>query len=136
MDQRLKGQSVEAMDRHISPENVRVVRGPEQLGRATLIGPRAPHVFKTVVDSGVEARGRLTLMGPQAAELLKKVMDSGVESLDGSFRHGKRAIGGKAVTVFRNDLAGEAQYELIVPRDQLVSLWQILHEAGNGHEGE
>ena len=35
-------------------------------------------------------------------------------------------IGKATVTVFRNDLAGEPQYELIVPRDQLVSLWQIF----------
>jgi len=32
--------------------------------------------------------------------------------------------------VFRNDLCGESQFELIVPRDQLVELWQILQEAG------
>ena len=37
------------------------------------------------------------------------------------------------MTVFRNDLCGEPQFELIVPRDAMVKLWQVLHEAGNGH---
>jgi folate-binding protein YgfZ len=44
-------------------------------------------------------------------------------------------MGRATVTVFRNDLAGEPQYELIVPRDQLVTLWQVIHEAG-GHDGD
>ena len=63
--------------------------------------------------------------------MLRKV-DASVETLSEPFRHAKRSIAKATVTVFRNDLCGEEQYELIVPRDQLVNLWQVLHEAGNG----
>jgi folate-binding protein YgfZ len=111
MDNRMTGQFVEQMEKYIFTEDVRVLNGSEQLGRLSVIGPRA-------------------------AELLKKVMEAGVETLDSPFRHAKRSIGKATVTVFRNDLCGEDQYELIVPRDQLVTLWEILHEAGgHGHEG-
>jgi folate-binding protein YgfZ len=81
-----------------------------------------------VLDAS-EQLGRLTLIGPRAGELLRKV-DGEVESLGEPFRHGKRTIAKAVVTVFRNDLCGESQYELIVPRDQMVNLWQVLHEAG------
>ena len=82
--------------------------------------------------------GRLTIAGPKAAALLQKVCDAGVETLTEPLCSGKRSIAKVTVTVFRNDLCGEPGYELIVPRDQLVTLWQVLHEAGggNGHEGD
>jgi folate-binding protein YgfZ len=109
LDRRLAGEFLQSMEKYVFTEDVRLLDGTPQLGRLTVLGPRA-HM------------------------LLGKVMDAGVETLNESFRHARRMIGKTTITVFRNDQAGEAQYELIVPRDQLVSLWQILHEAG-GHEG-
>jgi folate-binding protein YgfZ len=109
MDARLMGDFVSAAEKYIFTEDVRVLSGAEQLAR-------------------------LTVMGPRAGDLLKRAMDAGVETLNEPFRHGKRQIGKYTVTVFRNDLVGEPQYELIVPRDGLVTLWQILHEAGHPDE--
>ena len=109
LDRRLAGDFLQIMEKYIFSEEVRLLDGAQQLGR-------------------------LTVLGPKAELLLKKVMDAGVETLAEPFRHAKRMIGKATVTVFRNDLAGETQFELIVPRDQMVTLWQILHEAG-GHEG-
>jgi folate-binding protein YgfZ len=109
IDRRLTAEFLQSMEKYVFTEDVRLLDGSEQLGR-------------------------LTVLGPKAADLLKKVMDAGVETLSEPFRHTQRSIGKATVTVFRNDLAGEPQYELIVPRDQLVTLWQILHEAC-GHEG-
>ena len=108
IDRRLTQDFVQAMEKFVFTEDVRVLDGSEQLGR-------------------------LTLLGPKASLLLKRVMDAGVETINEPFCHAKRMIGKTTVTVFRNDLAGEPQYELIVPRDQMVDLWQVLHEAG-GHE--
>ncbi len=88
------------------------------------------------VLSGAQQLGRLTLLGPRAADLLKQVLDAGVENLNAPLSHAKRLLGKWTITLFRNDLAGEPQYELIVPRDALVSLWQILHEAGRAASGE
>jgi folate-binding protein YgfZ len=75
--------------------------------------------------------GRLTLIGPKAADLLKKVCDAGVDTLNLPLQSAKRSIAKVTVTIFRNDPCGEPGYELIVPRDQLVTLWQVLHEAGH-----
>lgn len=78
--------------------------------------------------------GRLSVMGPQARALLLRVCDGDLP-LDEPLRHVKRTIARTTVTVFRQDTVGEEGFELIVPRDSLVSLWQILHEAG-GENGE
>ena len=106
MDARLAGNFVKQMERFRFTEDVKILDASEQLGR-------------------------LTLIGPQAAALLKKVADAGVETLSEPFRHARRTIAKATVTVFRHDLCGQEQYELILPRDQLVTLWQVLHEAGS-----
>jgi folate-binding protein YgfZ len=109
MDRRLVGQFVQMMEKYIFSEDVRVLDASEQMGR-------------------------LTVLGPNAAELLRHVMDADLGSLTAPLQHlrGMMNVGPRqvAVTVFRNDLAGAPQYELIVPRDQLVGLWQALHAAG------
>lgn len=111
LDRRLAPEFLTSMEKYIFTEDVRILDGSEQLGRLTLLGPRA-HL------------------------LLQQVLDAGVDTLNEPLRHAKRTLGKATVTVFRNDLAGEPQYELIVPRDGLVALWQILHEAGGHDEGE
>jgi folate-binding protein YgfZ len=110
MDRRLTRDFVQMMEKYVFTEDVRILDGSEQLGR-------------------------LAVLGPKAAQLLNKALDAGVETLSEPFRHAKRQIGKSTVTVFRNDLAGAPQYELIVPRDQLVALWQVLHEAGGHDDG-
>jgi folate-binding protein YgfZ len=111
VDQRLAASLVEMMEKYVFTEDVRVLNASEQLGRLTLIGPRA-------------------------GALLEKIVGAGVEKLDAAFRHAQYTIGRTTLTVFRNDLCGEAQYELIVPRDQLVTLWDLVHEIGAGNEEE
>lgn len=109
LDTRLVQGFVAAMEKFIFIEDVQILDASQQLGR-------------------------LSLMGPQARALLQKVVGSPIENLVEPFCHSQRSIGQATVTIFRQDLAGEPGYELIVPRDQLVALWQILQEAGNGHE--
>jgi folate-binding protein YgfZ len=112
LDVRLAPQFLETMEKYVFAEDVRLLDGSGQLGRLTLIGPQA-----------------LTLLS-------KVVTDSqGLDTLSEPLRHTQRQIGRATVTIFRNDLCGEEQYEMIVPRDQMMTLWQILHEAGNGHDG-
>jgi folate-binding protein YgfZ len=123
IDRRLAPEFLQMMEKYIFTEDVRLLDGSEQLGRLTLLGPRANLLLQKVAAIANGAAGGAGLG------------ESGVESLTEPFRHAKRLIGKSTVTVYRNDLAGEPQYELIVPRDQLVSLWQILHEAGGHDDG-
>jgi len=67
--------------------------------------------------------------------LLCRVTDAPVATLAAPLAHGRRTIGGLAVTIFRNDQCGEPQFELLVPRDALTRLWPVLQEAGAGHTG-
>jgi folate-binding protein YgfZ len=116
LDHRLAASFVEMMDKYIFTEDVRVLNGSDQLGRLTLIGPRSAALLQKIISGATESSGV-------------------VETLDAPFRHTKYTIGRTTITVFRNDLCGEPQYELIVPRDQLVTMWDILHEiGGNSHE--
>jgi len=108
VDARLTEALVKQLDKHHFAEDVRFLDASAQLGR-------------------------LSLTGPSAALLLSKVAESGVESLSEPFRHAKRTIAKTTVTIFRLDDCGEPGYEIIAPRDHLVSLWQVLHEAGNDH---
>jgi folate-binding protein YgfZ len=110
MDRRLLGDFLRTMEKYLFGEDVRILDGLQQMGR-------------------------LTVLGPKAGTLLGKVMAGGVEELVAPLSHVRRMLGRVPVTVVRNDMAGEAQYELIVPRDRLVELWQALPAAG-GHEGE
>jgi folate-binding protein YgfZ len=105
MDARLASAFVKLMEEYRFSEDVHAMDASDQLGRITLIGPKV-------------------------GELLKK-LDAGVETLAENFRHAKRTLAKATVTIFRNDLCGEPQFELITPRDQLVNLWQVLHEAGH-----
>jgi len=110
LDARLAPQFLDTMEKYVFTEDVRLLDGSQQLGRLTLVGPKAGALLASVLTDG-----------PQT-----------IPSLNEPFRHAQRLLGKATVTVFRNDLCGEEQYELIVPRDQLVTLWQILHEAGGG----
>jgi folate-binding protein YgfZ len=112
LDVRLAPQFLEVMEKYIFTEDVRLLDGSQQLGRLTLIGPQAATLLARVITD------------PQPLDTLSEPL-----------RHAQRQIGKSTVTIFRNDLCGEEQYELIVPRDQMMTLWQILHEAGNGHDG-
>ncbi len=104
MDQRLTATFVEMMEKYIFTEDVRVLNASEQLGR-------------------------LSLIGPQSGTLLGKITGTSVDELASAFRHMKCSIANSTVTIFRNDLCGEPQFELIVPRDQLVAFWHVLAEA-------
>lgn len=85
-----------------------------------------------IIDATAQL-GRFTLIGPHAAKLLGKIVEGDLSQLQEPLRHVKRTISKATVTIFRNDQCGEAQYELIMPVDQLPHLWQVLHEAGGEH---
>lgn len=124
-----------AMDMHIlHSEDATLLEIDARLGEG-LVRQLEKHHFSEEVrflDAGSQL-GRLSLTGPKASALLAKVADGGVEGLAEPLRHAKRSIAKTTVTIFRLDHCGEAGYEIIAPRDHLVSLWQVLHEAGNGH---
>lgn len=116
VDIRLTKTLVEELERYHFSEDVHIMDAAEQLGHLTLLGPGAESLLEKLVDgSGVSGGG-------------------GVGGLNDQLRHGRRTLAHTALTIFRHDQAGVPGYELIVPRDSLVTVWQVLTEAGNGHE--
>ncbi len=72
-----------------------------------------------------ESRGRLSLIGPTAAAVLGRLGASDLAALTNLAIRSVR-IAGTEVFVFRNDLCGTRQYEIVAPRADLESLWQTL----------
>lgn len=85
------------------------------------------------IRNAADELARLTLAGPNAAAVLRKITDARLELPTAPLSHVRRTAGRTPLTIFRNDQCGEVQYELIAPCGELVNLWHILHEAGNGH---
>ncbi len=73
---------------------------------------------------------RLTLLGPRAAELLAMRGTPEVAELSDALASAQTRLGPVDIVMFRNDLCGEMQYELIIPREQLVPLWEALVRGG------
>ncbi|HEX3860405.1 MAG TPA: sarcosine oxidase subunit alpha family protein [Stellaceae bacterium] len=82
--------------------------------------------------SATEQWANLTLAGPRARDVLRKVAPH--LSLDAAafpfMRLRETEIGGVPVRLFRVSFSGELSYEINVPADYALSLWQVLIEAG------
>jgi folate-binding protein YgfZ len=76
---------------------------------------------------------RLSVIGPRSALLLDRLTDGGASALTQPLSSTKRQLRGITVTLFRLEQCGELQFELIVPRDQVVAIWQHIQEAGGDH---
>jgi folate-binding protein YgfZ len=78
--------------------------------------------------------GRLTLIGPGSAAILEKVAGASVSGLDALLNNLETQISGVAATIFRNDLCSQAQFELVLPQEQLVDVWDTIMESAMGEE--
>ena len=83
-----------------------------------------------------EQLGRLSLIGPRSAALLQTVADEPLEGLSKPFAVSTCRFAEVEAVLFRQDWCGEEQYELIVPRDGLVTLWQHFLASGEWGGGE
>ena len=108
VDRRLAGDFVRDMQKYIFMEDVRVAMGRSNWGRLSRAGTEG---------GGGSGKG------------------DGAALPEGPLEHVRGVIGGAEVRAVRNDLAGEAQWELIVPRERLVDVWQaLLGVVGEGGE--
>lgn len=72
-------------------------------------------------------QGHLSLIGPQAATLLDTLLETSIaHTLIAPFSSALATLSSIPITLFRQDLTGESGYEILVPRAQLVTLWQLL----------
>lgn len=74
----------------------------------------------------------LALQGPNARAVLDEASDGAAQGL-GFFRLGRASIGGVALEVTRTGYTGDLGYELWMPADGALRVWDALLAAGRPH---
>ncbi|TIO09635.1 aminomethyltransferase family protein [Mesorhizobium sp.] len=90
--------------------------------------------FDVTVEEETEAVAGLALQGPTAFAVLREAGFAGVENLKvfdlADFPHDSSPQGNSQVTISRTGFTGDLGYELFVPSEQALSLWDRLMAAG------
>jgi aminomethyltransferase len=85
-----------------------------------------------VVEEETEAVAALAVQGPTSFAVLRAAGFAGVEKLK-VFDLADFPFGGGAVTISRTGFTGDLGYELFLPADKALALWDHLFEAGRLH---
>ncbi|HJR87054.1 MAG TPA: aminomethyltransferase family protein [Acidimicrobiia bacterium] len=83
------------------------------------------------IDEVTEQLGTLAVQGPRSRQVLTALAPE-VESLD-YFHLTEAKLGGTEVTVSRTGYTGDLGYEVWVPADDAISVWDAVVEVGAGH---
>jgi aminomethyltransferase len=83
------------------------------------------------IEDVSEKVAAVALQGPTSAKVLRKVSDAGIDALK-YFRVARGAIAGVPVEISRNGYTGDLGYEIWIPWDQAVKVWDAL--IGGGRE--
>ena len=80
-----------------------------------------------------ESVAALSLQGPTSGRLLKSITDIGIENLK-YFRVMTAEINGVAVEISRTGYTGDLGYEIWIPADKAIRVWDALVEAGRAFD--
>src|SRR5262249_46991329 len=87
--------------------------------------------LKVRVASVTDQNGQIALAGPRSREVLGKVADIDVDNAALPFlASAATTIAGVRVRLFRISYSGELAYEIAVPANHTVAVWEALLEAG------
>jgi 4-methylaminobutanoate oxidase (formaldehyde-forming) len=90
--------------------------------------PDTSHAFVTDMTS---AYAQLNIQGPKSRDLLQSVTDTDLSNIAFPFRHAQKiAIGYGRVLCVRITYVGELGYELYIPTEQAVHVYDTLVKAG------
>jgi glycine cleavage system T protein (aminomethyltransferase) len=112
-----------------------VTRVAEQVYRWTAADPSLRWITENAagldvkVDDISEQVAALALQGPSAARLLRHVSDAPIASLK-YFRATAGSIGGVPVDITRTGYTGDLGYEIWMPWDAALTVWDALADAG------
>jgi 4-methylaminobutanoate oxidase (formaldehyde-forming) len=94
--------------------------------------PDSSHAFVTDMTS---AYAQVNIQGPRSRKLLQSVTDTDLSNTAFPFRHAQEiAIGYGRVLCVRITYVGELGYELYIPTEQAVHVYDILVDAGNAFD--
>ncbi|MDD5135796.1 MAG: glycine cleavage system aminomethyltransferase GcvT [Candidatus Omnitrophica bacterium] len=100
--------------------NAATISGDEAHLRKNLSG-------KVSFENISNATGKLDVQGPGSADALKKIFGAGIAKL-AYYTFGKFKLWGMDLTVSRTGYTGELGYEVYIPSDNAVRLWNTLLE--------
>lgn len=83
------------------------------------------------IEDVTEQLGTLAVQGPRSRKVLAALAPE-VESLD-YFHLTEAKLGGSEVTVSRTGYTGDLGYEIWVPSEDAISVWDAVVEEGDGH---
>lgn len=89
------------------------------------------HAGKDIVEIVTEKYAMIALQGPKAEEILQKVIDCDLSGIK-FFRAAECKLGDVDVIVSRSGYTGEDGFEIIMPSEKAVYVWDKIMEAGNG----
>ena len=81
------------------------------------------------IEDITEQLAALALQGPTSGRLLKSVADADIENLR-YFRKTSGKIGGVAVDISRTGYTGDLGYEIWIPWQDAVKVWDVLMDSG------
>ena len=85
------------------------------------------------IEDVSEATAALALQGPMAARVLREAADADIESLK-YFRLTQGRIAGVAVDISRTGYTGDLGYEIWMPSERALAVWDALVVAGQAFE--
>ncbi len=89
--------------------------------------------FEVQIEDITEQVAALALQGPTSGRLLKSVAEADVENLK-YFRKTGGRIGGVTVDISRTGYTGDLGYEIWIPWQEAVKVWDALMEAGGSFD--
>lgn len=88
--------------------------------------------FDVTIEESTESIAAVSLQGPCSRDILAKVTDADVTHL-GFFRLTEGGINGFQTTITRTGYTGDLGYEVWVPNEHAVALWDVLMQAGRDY---
>ena len=89
--------------------------------------------FDVQIEDITEQLAALALQGPTSGRLLKSVADADIENLK-YFRKTSGKIAGVSVDISRTGYTGDLGYEIWIPWQDAVKVWDALMDAGRGFD--
>lgn len=89
--------------------------------------------LRVAIDDASEEVAALALQGPLSARVLRACGDIDVDQLR-YFHVASGRIGGVPVDVSRTGYTGDLGYEIWIPRDKALAVWDALMESGQGFD--
>ena len=89
--------------------------------------------MEVAIEDVSEKQAAVALQGPTSARILRTASDADIDRLR-YFRITRAAIAGVPVTISRNGYTGDLGYEIFMPWDRAVAVWDALMAAGRSHD--